>query len=130
MASASPGAPTVSVDAELKRRALRKVVRRLIPFMGLPYFINDLDRTNIGFATFTMSKDLALTETMFALASGIFFLSYLVLEVPSNLAEVPVVTAVLRVPPTARILPRSGARGGSRRRMGGPGRALPGSQRS
>ena len=86
MASASPGAPTVSVDAELKRRALRKVVRRLIPFMGLLYFINYLDRTNIGFAKLTMSKDLALTETMFGLASGIFFLGYLVLEVPSNLA--------------------------------------------
>ena len=108
-----------------------KCAKRLIPFLMVLYFVNYLDRTNIGFAKLTMSKDLALTETMFGLASGIFFLGYLVLEVPSNLAEAPVVTALLRVLPTARILPRSGARGGSRRRMGGgPGRALPGSQRS
>jgi ACS family tartrate transporter-like MFS transporter len=87
MTAAGPGTPSAPpIDAEMKRRVLRKVVRRLIPFMGLLYFINYLDRTNIGFAKLTMSKDLVLTETMFGLASGIFFLGYLVLEVPSNLA--------------------------------------------
>ncbi|MBC7724656.1 MAG: MFS transporter [Burkholderiaceae bacterium] len=50
------------------------------------YFINYLDRTNIGFAKLTMSEDLQLTETMFGLASGLFFIGYLVFEVPSNLA--------------------------------------------
>ena len=59
---------------------------RLVPFMGLLYFINYLDRTNIGFATLTMSEDLAMTETMFGIAAGVFFIGYLFLEVPSNLA--------------------------------------------
>lgn len=70
----------------LRRSALRKIARRLIPFLGLVYFVNYLDRTNIGFAKLTMSEDLGLTETMFGLASGLFFIGYLLFEVPSNLA--------------------------------------------
>ena len=67
-------------------RVIRKVSRRLLPFMGLLYFINYLDRTNIAFAKLTMSKDLGLTETMFGLASGLFFVGYLSCEIPSNVA--------------------------------------------
>jgi MFS family permease len=79
--------PTGGADqAELQARTVRKVARRLIPFLGLLYFVNYLDRTNVGFAKLTMSKDLALTETMFGLASGLFFIGYLCFEVPSNLA--------------------------------------------
>jgi len=75
-----------ALDREVGRRVIRKVSRRLLPFMGLLYFVNYLDRTNIGFAKLTMSKDLALTETMFGLASGLFFIGYLLVEVPSNMA--------------------------------------------
>ena len=75
-----------ALDREVGRQVIRKVSRRLLPFMGLLYFVNYLDRTNIGFAKLTMSKDLALTETMFGLASGLFFIGYLLVEVPSNMA--------------------------------------------
>ncbi len=71
---------------DVGQRVIRKVTRRLVPFMGLLYFINYLDRTNIGFAKLTMSKDLGLTDTMFGLASGLFFVGYLLFEIPSNLA--------------------------------------------
>lgn len=71
---------------ELGARVVSKVARRLIPFMCLAYFINFLDRTNIGIAQLTMSKDLGLTATMFGLAAGVFFIGYLLFEVPSNLA--------------------------------------------
>lgn len=77
---------TQTTAPELERRTLRKVALRLLPFLGLLYFINYLDRTNIGFAKLTMSDDLGLTQTAFGLASGIFFIGYLLLEVPSNLA--------------------------------------------
>ena len=73
-------------DLTMRRAVVGKVARRLVPFMALLYFVNYLDRTNVGFAKLTMSKDLGLTETMFGIASGLFFLGYLVLEVPSNLA--------------------------------------------
>jgi len=71
---------------DIGQRVIRKVTRRLVPFMGLLYFINYLDRTNIGFAKLTMSEDLGLTDTMFGLASGLFFVGYLLFEIPSNLA--------------------------------------------
>jgi MFS transporter, ACS family, tartrate transporter len=73
-------------DEELSRRVVAKVARRLIPFMALLYFVNYLDRTNIGFAELQMSEDLGLTATMYGLASGLFFIGYLFFEVPSNLA--------------------------------------------
>jgi MFS family permease len=69
-----------------ERRIMRKVMLRLVPFLGLLYFVNYLDRVNIGFAGPNgMTDELGMTATMFGLASGIFFLGYLVLEVPSNL---------------------------------------------
>ncbi|WP_433623864.1 MFS transporter [Nocardia sp. CA-120079] len=72
---------------EVSRATLRKVTIRLVPYLGLLYFINYLDRVNIGFAGPSgMKTELGLTETAFGFASGIFFIGYLVLEVPSNLA--------------------------------------------
>ena len=68
-------------------RVLRKVAFRLMPFLCLLYFVNYLDRVNIGFAGPNgMNDELGMTATVFGFASGIFFLGYLVLEVPSNLA--------------------------------------------
>lgn len=67
--------------------ALRKAAVRLIPFVAVMFFINYLDRTAIGFAEPNgMGDDLGLTAAQFGFASGIFFLGYIFLEVPSNLA--------------------------------------------
>ncbi|MGH3310507.1 MAG: MFS transporter [Streptomyces sp.] len=84
MSAIASGHPTG--DEELGRRVVAKVARRLIPFMMLLYFVNYLDRTNIGFAELQMSEDLGLTATAYGLASGLFFIGYLFFEVPSNLA--------------------------------------------
>jgi MFS family permease len=70
----------------MRKRVMSKVARRLIPFLGLAYMLNYLDRSNIAFAKLTMSADLGLTETMYGLASGLFFIGYVFFEVPSNLA--------------------------------------------
>lgn len=78
--------PAVTSKPEIETRVVKKVARRIIPFLGLAYFVNYLDRTNIGLAKLTMSDELGLTETMFGLASGLFFIGYLLFEVPSNLA--------------------------------------------
>lgn len=69
------------------RSATSKVARRLVWFLALLYFVNYLDRTNIAFAGPNgMNESLGLTQQMFGLASGIFFIGYLLFEVPSNLA--------------------------------------------
>lgn len=68
-------------------RVLAKVAVRILPFLALLYFVNYLDRVNIGFAGPNgMNQELGLSATAFGFASGIFFLGYLILEVPSNLA--------------------------------------------
>ncbi|MCV7223411.1 MFS transporter [Mycolicibacterium elephantis] len=50
------------------------------------YFVNYLDRTNLGIAKASISEDLQLSTTMFGFAAGIFFIGYVLVEVPSNLA--------------------------------------------
>jgi MFS transporter, ACS family, tartrate transporter len=66
-------------------RVLRKVAWRLIPFMGVLYLVAFLDRVNISFAALTMNPDLAFSATVFGNGAGIFFLGYVLFEVPSNL---------------------------------------------
>jgi MFS family permease len=71
----------------MRRTVMRKVAWRLSPFLGLLYFVNYLDRTNISFAApHGMNDALGFTKAAFGLASGLFFIGYLILEVPSNLA--------------------------------------------
>ena len=73
--------------AALGRVTLAKVSRRLIPFLALLFFVNYLDRVNIGFAGPNgMNAELGLTATTFGFTSGIFFFGYLLLEIPSNIA--------------------------------------------
>jgi MFS family permease len=67
---------------------LRAATLRLVPLLMALYFVNYLDRTNLGIAKAEVSADLQLSATMFGLASGIFFIGYVLVEVPSNLALV------------------------------------------
>jgi ACS family 4-hydroxyphenylacetate permease-like MFS transporter len=64
---------------------IRKVSRRLIPFLFVLYVFSFLDRINIGFAALSMNKELMLTKTMFGIANTIFYAGYFLFEIPSNL---------------------------------------------
>jgi MFS transporter, ACS family, 4-hydroxyphenylacetate permease len=68
--------------------AIKKVWRRLIPFLFVLYIVNYLDRINIGFAALSMNRDLVLTATTFGLANSIFYIGYVACEIPSNLLMV------------------------------------------
>ena len=70
---------------DLETRTIRRVTVRLVPFLILCYFIAYLDRVNVGFAALTMNRDLGISATAYGFGAGIFFLSYFVFEVPSNL---------------------------------------------
>jgi D-galactonate transporter len=64
---------------------IAKVTRRIVPFLMLCYFVAYLDRVNVGFAALEMNKDLGLSSVAYGFGAGIFFFSYFVFEVPSNL---------------------------------------------
>jgi len=70
----------------LERATMRRVILRLVPFLMVCYFFALLDRVNVGFAALQMNKDLGLTPAMFGFAASLFFVSYFLVEVPSNLA--------------------------------------------
>ena len=69
----------------LEARTMRRVAMRIVPFLMVCYFFSFLDRVNLGFAALQMVRDLNLSATVFGLGGGIFFVSYFLFEVPSNL---------------------------------------------
>ncbi|NIH84526.1 MFS transporter [Amycolatopsis granulosa] len=66
-------------------RTIRKVSRRVLPLVALLYVFNYMDRSNISYAQLGMQHELAITTAVFGTASAIFFLAYVVFEVPSNM---------------------------------------------
>jgi MFS transporter, ACS family, tartrate transporter len=69
----------------IEARAIRKVKLRILPFALLLYIVAFLDRINIGFAALTMNPELGITSHQFGLLAGVFFVSYFICEIPSNL---------------------------------------------
>ncbi|MED4729451.1 MFS transporter [Aneurinibacillus migulanus] len=69
----------------LEKRTIRKVTRRIVPFLFVLYIISYLDRANIGYAALEMNEALGLTSQVFGIATGIFFIGYFLFEVPSNI---------------------------------------------
>jgi ACS family tartrate transporter-like MFS transporter len=64
---------------------MRRIAWRLLPFLMICYFVSYLDRVNVGFAALQMVKGLRMSPTVFGFGGGIFFVSYFLFEVPSNL---------------------------------------------
>jgi ACS family tartrate transporter-like MFS transporter len=63
----------------------RRVAWRLLPFLFLLYIVNYVDRTNLAYAALGMSRDLGFSDHVFGLGAGIFFISYLALQIPGAL---------------------------------------------
>ena len=69
----------------LEQRTIAKVTARLVPFLIVCYFVAYLDRVNVGFAALTMNRDIGLSASAYGFGAGVFFLTYFLFEVPSNL---------------------------------------------
>ena len=74
-----------SEDERIGQSAVRKANWRLIPLIGLGYGAAYMDRVNISFAALQMNRDLHFSATVYGFGAGLFFLSYSICEVPSNL---------------------------------------------
>ena len=60
----------------------RHIAVRLLPFVFLLYITNYLDRTSVAYAAIGMARDLRFDDRVFGLGIGIFFLSYVALQIP------------------------------------------------
>src|SRR5256885_11805405 len=72
--------------SKIETETMRRITWRILPFFMLCYFIAYVDRVNAGFAALQMNKDLGLTQAAFGLGGGLFYIAYILFEVPSNLA--------------------------------------------
>ncbi len=74
----------------MSAETMRRVAMRLMPFLLVCYFISFLDRINVAFAALQMNKAIGLTTAQYGFGAGLFFLTYCLFEVPSNLMLVRV----------------------------------------
>jgi MFS transporter, ACS family, phthalate transporter len=63
----------------------RKITLRLIPFLLIAYVLCYIDRSNVSFAYLRFKGDVGLTDAAYGLGAGIFYLGYVIFEVPSNM---------------------------------------------
>jgi ACS family tartrate transporter-like MFS transporter len=74
-----------AVPTGLEDRTRHKIALRLLPFLFILYIVNYVDRTNLGFAAIGMARDLGFSDRVFGLGAGIFFASYMALQIPGAL---------------------------------------------
>ena len=79
------GPPDPLATLVQERCVLRTVALRLLPFLFLLYIVNIVDRMNVGFAKLRMLGDLGLDEKVYGLGAGMFYVGYMIFELPSNL---------------------------------------------
>src|SRR3984885_16227789 len=70
---------------EVADRTRHQVAVRLLPFLFVLYIINYLDRTSVAYAAIGMSRDLGFSARVFGLGAGVFFVSYVALQIPGAL---------------------------------------------
>lgn len=70
----------------IEQTVMRKVQWRLLPFLVVCYVFALIDRTNVGMAALQMTEDVGLSKAQFAFGASLFFVSYFLVEVPSNMA--------------------------------------------
>ena len=75
-------APVGATSAEHTRR---RIALRLLPFVFLLYIINYLDRTSVAYAAIGMARDLGFNDHVLGMGIGIFFVSYVALQIPGAL---------------------------------------------
>jgi D-galactonate transporter len=78
--------PTIPLTTSVSEEDVyNKVAWRTIPLLFLCYIAAYLDRVNVGFAKLQMQADVVdISDSVFGLGAGIFFLGYFIFEVPSN----------------------------------------------
>jgi MFS transporter, ACS family, tartrate transporter len=80
-----PNALDSASQADLGARTVKRITRRLIPYLFILYIIAFLDRVNVAYAALQMTSDLKFSPEVFGFGAGIFFVGYFLLEIPGAL---------------------------------------------
>ncbi|WP_430335868.1 MFS transporter [Rhodococcus sp. ACT016] len=84
--STQSATPAGSSDRQERLDAIyRKITWRILPFIMALWILAWMDRSNISFAKLEMQVDLGFSAAVYGLGAGIFYIGYLIFEVPSNL---------------------------------------------
>lgn len=76
----------MSTQLAFEQQVMKKMAWRLMPLLIVMFLISFIDRQNVGFAKLEMVHDLGMTEASYGLGASLFFIGYLLFEVPSTLA--------------------------------------------
>jgi len=85
MNSHGAAAVTKAELSDVGERARRRIAYRLLPFVFLIYVVNYIDRVNVSFANLRMSAYLGFSDRVYGLGVGIFYVSYVLFEIPGAL---------------------------------------------
>src|SRR5438046_4449123 len=75
----------MDAPVSVAQSAMTKASWRIIPLLGVGYLCSYLDRLNVSFAATQMNVDLKFSATVYGVGSGLFFLTYALLEIPSGM---------------------------------------------
>lgn len=81
----APSGAIAPAPIEVADRTRHHIAVRLLPFLFILYITNYLDRTSVAYAALGMSRDLGFSDRVFGLGTGIFFISYVALQIPGAL---------------------------------------------
>ena len=81
----APTPPVPRSSTEYERATYRKVTWRLMPLLFVCYVFAYVDRVNVGFAKLQMQQDLSMSDAVYGIGAGIFFLGYFIFEIPANM---------------------------------------------
>ncbi len=79
------GVAAGSADESVLAGAYAKAVWRILPLLLIVYGLGYIDRLNVSFAQLSMKEKLGFSDAIYGLGAGIFFISYFIFEIPSNL---------------------------------------------
>ena len=80
-----PTAPGSVIDTAAEKAVYRRIDLRIVPVIMIAYVLAFLDRINVGYAQLQMKQSLGFSDAVYGVGAGIFFLSYFLCELPSNL---------------------------------------------
>jgi ACS family tartrate transporter-like MFS transporter len=74
--------PPIHPPVDVHKAQTRHLVGvRILPFLFVLYVVNYIDRTNLAYAALGMSRTLGFNDRVFGFGAGIFFMSYLALQI-------------------------------------------------